>query len=542
MLDDELRVDLRLDLVARRQRQNTGGECLGVGLEPAGPGLRLGPVHGLLEVVRAAARLLHRERVAGLDRVARRLGDLGVHDDVAVRDELAGLRAGLRESGAIDRVVETALEIDEQRLTRRALLLRRALEGVRHLLLEHAVNAAGLLLLTKLEREVGDLAAALLVHAGRRAALLEGALGDALLALEEELHALAAAQAADGTGVTSHLHAPPLRRTAAVVRDRCDVGDRGDGQAGGLERADRGLAAGTRSAHEDLEGLHARVERLARRVLGRDLRGVGRALARALPTGRAGGRPRDHVARRVGDGDDGVIEGGLDVRGAARDDAALALLALRCGLALGVLVLRVLCRLGCVLCHVPFLLLGLRDRLLLAGHGLARTLARARVGARALTAHGETPSVPQAAVAADLLEPLDVQCHFATQIALDGEAAIDDLADLRHLRLGEVAATYRPVDARLLEHLARGRRTDTEDVAERNVNALLARDVDAGDTCHDLALPLLVLRLGADHTDRALTADDPTLIAALPDGRLNFHFGIAPVPLCSLVTFLTSIL
>src|SRR3954471_17615168 len=125
------------------------------------------------------------------------------------------------------------------------------------------------------------------------------------------------------------LDPPPLWRAATVVWDRCDVGDRGDRHAGRLERADRGLTAGARTAHEDFDDLHARVERLARRVLRGDLRGVRSALARALPTGRAGGRPRDDVPGRVGDGDDGVVEGRLHVRRAARHDLALALLARR---------------------------------------------------------------------------------------------------------------------------------------------------------------------------------------------------------------------
>src|SRR5581483_1746932 len=156
------------------------------------------------EVVRVAARLLHGDRVADLDLVARGLRHAAVHGDVAVRDELARLRARLRESRAVHRVVETALEVGEERLARRALHLGRALERVHHLLLEHAVDATRLLLLAQLQREVGDLAPALLVHAGRRAAPLERALGQALLALQEELHALAAAEAADGTGVSRH--------------------------------------------------------------------------------------------------------------------------------------------------------------------------------------------------------------------------------------------------------------------------------------------------------------------------------------------------
>jgi len=67
------------------------------------------------------------------------------------------------------------------------------------------------------------------------------------------------------------------------VRDRRDVGDRGDLEARGLERADRRLAAGAGTADEDLDALEPEVERLACRILGRDLGSVRRALARALP-------------------------------------------------------------------------------------------------------------------------------------------------------------------------------------------------------------------------------------------------------------------
>src|SRR6185503_5374824 len=38
-----------------------------------------------------------------------------------------------------------------------------------------------------------------------------------------------------------------------------------------------------------------------------------------------------------------------------------------------------------------------------------------------------------------------------------------------------------------------------------------------------LPLPLLVLRLGADHEDRALSPDDLALVAALLYGRPDFH-------------------
>src|SRR5437667_5380882 len=101
--------------------------------------------------------------------------------------------------------------------------------------------------------------------------------------------------------------------------------------------------------------------------------------------------------------------------------------------------------------------LGLCHRLLPPGHCLARAAARARVRARALAADRQVPPVAKTAVAADLLKPLDVQRDLSAKITLDREAAIDDLADLRDLRLGAVAYPRARVHARLLEDLARSR-------------------------------------------------------------------------------------
>src|SRR5579875_1576984 len=53
--------------------------------------------------------------------------------------------------------------------------------------------------------------------------------------------------------------------------------------------------------------------------LGRDLGGVGRALTRALEARRAGTRPGDDVSALVGERDDRVVEGRLDVSPAPRN-------------------------------------------------------------------------------------------------------------------------------------------------------------------------------------------------------------------------------
>src|SRR5205823_12570799 len=104
------------------------------------------------------------------------------------------------------------------------------------------------------------------------------------------------------------LDPPPLAGAATVVGLRSDVADAGDLQAGGLERADRRLAARARALDEDLDLLQALLDALARCGVGGDLGGEGGRLARALEAGAAGGLPRDDVALAVGQRDDRVVE------------------------------------------------------------------------------------------------------------------------------------------------------------------------------------------------------------------------------------------
>src|SRR5262245_49098788 len=98
----------------------------------------------------------------------------------------------------------------------------------------------------------------------------------------------------------------PLPRAAAVVCLRGDVLDAGDLEPGGLKAADRGLTARAGALDEDFDLLHALLDALARRGVGRDLGGEWRALARALEAGAAGGLPRDHVPVAVGQRDDRI--------------------------------------------------------------------------------------------------------------------------------------------------------------------------------------------------------------------------------------------
>ncbi len=68
-------------------------------------------------------------------------------------------------------------------------------------------------------------------------------------------------------------NAPPLARPATVVRYRRNVTDRGNREAGRLQRTQRRLTSRARARHLDFEGAHAVLLRLLRHVFGRDLRG-----------------------------------------------------------------------------------------------------------------------------------------------------------------------------------------------------------------------------------------------------------------------------
>ena len=167
-------------------------------------------------------RLADLDLVARLELVRRDVGRPAVDGEVAVGDELAGLGARRREAHPVDDVVEPQLERAQQVLAGHAGSVLGVDEVVAELALEDAVDAADLLLLAQLEAVLADLAAADAVLAGRRRAALEGALlGIAAAALEEELRALPAAEAADGSGVAGHGPRRSRRGAAWAGGSRC---------------------------------------------------------------------------------------------------------------------------------------------------------------------------------------------------------------------------------------------------------------------------------------------------------------------------------
>src|SRR5262249_9443881 len=122
---------------------------------------------------------------------------------------------------------------------------------------------------------------------------------------------------------------------------------------------------------------------------------------------------------------------------------------------------------------------------LLAADGhLLRALARARVRLRALPVHGQAATVTQPAIGADVHQPLDVHGVLAAQRALDLVLALDERAQLARIFVGQSLHARVRVHARFFEQALRRRRTDAEDVRERDLDALFHREIDACDTCH----------------------------------------------------------
>ncbi len=91
-----------------------------------------------------------------------------VDRDVAVANHLAGLSPALAEAKPMHDVVEPALQQRHERVARVSLALDRFVKILAELAFEHAVIVLDLLLLAQVHAVVGELAAALLVHAGRR--------------------------------------------------------------------------------------------------------------------------------------------------------------------------------------------------------------------------------------------------------------------------------------------------------------------------------------------------------------------------------------
>src|SRR4029077_1574077 len=127
---------------------------------------------------------------------------------------------------------------------------------------------------------------------------------------------------------------------------------------------------------------------------------------------------------------------------------------------------------------------------LLAGDGLGRAFAGARVGVGALSTNREPAPVTQPAVAAEIHQPLDVHGNFAPQIAFHDIVAVDHFANLQHVLVAELGHPTRWVDVHLFHDFLGLLRPDAMDILQGDHNALVCRYVNTSDTGHNLFTPV----------------------------------------------------
>lgn len=112
------------------------------------------------------------------------------------------------------------------------------------------------------------------------------------------------------------------------MRQRRDVFDRLDGQAGGCQSGDRKITPATGPLDANFDFFHTEFLRFFGALLRGHLTRERRALTTAFESAGAGGSPTKRVALHVGDRHIRVIEANFDVRD-ARSDVSLDLTFLR---------------------------------------------------------------------------------------------------------------------------------------------------------------------------------------------------------------------
>src|ERR1035437_185066 len=210
-LDDQLLLDLRVDDLTRGQGVNQDAHLRRDGFNPG----RHGALAGLCACDNERCHLYG--LATNLDDVVLghpETGDVhlvSVDHEVAVTYQLASHVAGGGEARPVHDVVQPGLQDAQQVLAGLAGATVRLLEVTAELLLQDAIDAGGLLLLTHLKQVLAVLGPGTAVHARWVRAKLDRALrGVALGPLEVQLGLLATAAPAVSTGITRHKSLSPL--------------------------------------------------------------------------------------------------------------------------------------------------------------------------------------------------------------------------------------------------------------------------------------------------------------------------------------------
>src|SRR5437879_4652255 len=103
---------------------------------------------------------------------------------------------------------------------------------------------------------------------------------------------------------------------------------------------------------------------------------------------------------------------------------------------------------------------------------------------RPLASNRQIAAMTEAAIGADFDEPLDVHRNFLAQIAFYKAFRLDDRTDAIDLFLAEVLDLLHGVHFRLVNDAEGARTPNAVDIGQSDVDVLLARKIDARNTCH----------------------------------------------------------
>lgn len=185
------------------------------------------------------------------------------------------------------------------------------------------------------------------------------------------------------------------------MRDGRNVGDHGDFQIACAQRADGGFSACAGALHENFDAAKAVFFCRFRRRFARCCAANGVSLSGTFETEATRARPGDRVAAHIGNGNQSIVERGLDVNLTFINFFKLLRLLVAVAFFVAAAIYVVLLRL--------FLLLR---------NGTTGTFPRSRVSLGTLASHGQSLSVADSAIAADLHQSFDIQVHFSAKFAL----------------------------------------------------------------------------------------------------------------------------
>src|SRR3984957_13005507 len=143
-------------------------------------------------------------------------------------------------------------------------------------------------------------------------------------------------------------------------------------------------------------------------------------------------------------------------------------------------------------CPASLPLLQVTSRLLLASRdllrrycALPRTLARARIGVRALPAYWQIAAVTNPAVSLNFNQAADVHLLLFAEVAFDAPFRFDRRANRGQLILGQVLDLLAGVHLGLFRQSTRPRLPDSINRGEPNPQPLVRRQIYACDTSHN---------------------------------------------------------